>query len=67
MTIERYWVVGGDYSCMAFQSLRGGGQLAGPFDSREEAVTAWRRLSGESSSRATARYSITVETFRPAV
>ncbi len=67
MTSQRYWVVGGDYSCMAFESLRGAGQMAGPFDSRQEAETAWKLMSREHSSRATARYSIAVETFRTAV
>jgi hypothetical protein len=62
MTKERFWVVGGDYTCTGFQCLKDGSQkLVGPFDDRAEAQATWRRLSEESRSRATARYAITSE------
>ena len=62
MTKKRFWVIGGEYSCMAFKQLRDGQQqLSGPYDSREEATAVWRRLSAENSSRATARFSIASE------
>jgi hypothetical protein len=65
MTTERYWVVGGDYTCTGFKALRDGGARAeGPFATRDEAQAAWRRLSEETRSRATARYSITAEQLR---
>jgi hypothetical protein len=65
MTKERFWVVGGDYTCMGFTSLRDGSQqVVGPFDDRAQAHAAWRRLSEESRSRATARYAITSEQVR---
>ncbi len=64
MTMERYWVIGGDYSCLGFKALRDGlQQLEGPFEARCEAEAAWKRLSSESSSRATARFSIAHETI----
>jgi hypothetical protein len=61
MTKERYWVVGGDYSCMGFKALKDGGQMFGPFDTRDEAQAAWKRVSDETKSRATARYAIAAE------
>jgi hypothetical protein len=65
MTKERFWVVGGDYTCMGFQQLRDGSQkVIGPFESRTEAQAAWRRVSEAERSRATARYSITSEQVR---
>ena len=36
MTQERYWVVGGEYSCMAFKALKDGApQVLGPFEDRD--------------------------------
>ena len=62
MTKERFWVIGGDYTCMGFKNLRDGShQVIGPFDDRSEAQAAWRDLSREHSSRATARFSIAAE------
>jgi len=65
MTTERYWVVGGDYSCTGFKCLRDtGAQAMGPYQTREEAQAVWRRLSEETRSKATARYAITAEQLR---
>ena len=65
MTRERYWVVGGDYTCTGFNCLRDGQAAAiGPFEARSEAEQAWRRVSEETRSKATARYSITSEQIR---
>jgi hypothetical protein len=65
MTKERFWVVGGDYTCTGFERLREGSQtVIGPFHDRAEAQAAWRRLSEESRSRATARFAITSEQIR---
>jgi len=62
MSRERFWVVGGEYSCLAFKSLKSGApQVFGPYDSSEEARAVWRRLSDETRSLATARYSIATE------
>ncbi|MBC6983215.1 hypothetical protein [Caulobacter sp. 17J80-11] len=62
---ERYWVVGGDYTCMGFKNLRDGqGKMIGPFDTRDDAVQAWRQVSDADRSKATARYSITSEQLR---
>ena len=62
MVQHRYWVIGGDYSCLGFKALRNGSPLAaGPFESKAEAQGAWKRLSGEHSSRATVRFSIASE------
>ena len=65
MTKERFWVVGGDYTCTGFHCLRDGSQkVIGPFDDRDEAQAAWRQLSEESRCRATARFAITSEQIR---
>jgi hypothetical protein len=62
MSTERFWVVGGEYSCLGFKTLRDGKpEVLGPFDTREEARRAWRRVSDETRSSATARYAIASE------
>jgi hypothetical protein len=62
MTMERFWVVGGEYSCLAFTTLKNGApQVMGPYQTREEARDAWRRISDETRSCATARYAIATE------
>lgn len=62
LTKERFWVVGGEYSCTAFKALKNGPpQVIGPFESREEAREAWRRISDETRACATARYAIATE------
>ena len=62
MVQHRYWVIGGDYTCMGFTALKEGApQVAGPFRSKDEAKDVWKRLSGEHSNRATVRFSIAAE------
>ena len=62
MTKERFWVIGGEYAGMDFKQLRDGAhQILGPFEDRDEARAAWKRISAENSSRATARFSIAAE------
>lgn len=64
MTRERYWVVGGEYSCMAFKALKNGApQVLGPFDDRDAAREVWKRVSQETRSNATTRYAIASEQF----
>ena len=62
MTTERFWVVGGEYSCLQFKTLKNGApEVLGPYESREEAKAAWRRISEETRALATARYAIATE------
>ena len=61
MTKDRFWVVGGEYSCLAFKTLKHGPEVIGPFETRDEAREAWRRISNETRSCATARYAIATE------
>ncbi len=62
MTKERFWVVGGEYSCLAFKTLKNGApEVMGPFETRDEAKDAWRRISDRTRSCATARYAIATE------
>ncbi len=64
MTTERYWVVGGEYSCMAFKSLKGEGpQVLGPYETRDEAKEVWKRISLETRGAATTRFAIAAEQF----
>jgi hypothetical protein len=60
MTTERFWVLGGQYSCPAFKTLNGQAEVLGPFDSRDEAQAAWKEASGRAGS-ALAKYAITSE------
>jgi hypothetical protein len=62
MITERYWVVGGEYSCMAFKSLKAEGpKVLGPYETREEASEVWKRISRETRSGATTRFAIASE------
>ena len=62
MTTERFWVVGGEYSCTAFKALKNGApDVMGPFETRDAAKEAWRRISDETRAIATARYAIATE------
>jgi hypothetical protein len=62
MTKERFWVVGGEYSCLAFKTLKSGSpQVLGPYETREEARAAWKRVSDETRACATAKYAIATE------
>ena len=62
MTTERFWVVGGEYSCLAFKTLKNGApQVLGPYQTRDEAKAAWRRISEETRSFATTRFAIATE------
>ena len=58
---ERFWVVGGEFSCMAFRELSGPPKVLGPFDTREQAREVWKQVSREASSSATARFGIAAE------
>ena len=62
-TTERFWVVGGEYSSTTFHSLKDGGRpdVFGPYKTREEAREAWKRVSEQTRSCATAKYAITSE------
>ncbi len=64
MTKQRFWVIGGEYSCMAFTSLKDG-KMMGPYETRDEAQAAWKQVSNATRSSATARYSIASESFVP--
>ncbi len=62
MLTERFWVVGGEYSCLGFKALKNGKpDVFGPFATREEAKAEWKRVSDETRSLATARYAIASE------
>jgi hypothetical protein len=62
MTTQRYWVVGGEYSGTDFKTLKSGApEVVGPFENRDEAKAAWRRLAEQTRSCATARYAIAAE------
>lgn len=67
MVMQRYWVVGGEYADTNFRTLRNEQPtVVGPFDSEEEATETWRRLSGETTHRASVRFAILSEKFRHA-
>ena len=62
---QRFWVIGGVYADMNFQTLADGAQsLFGPFQTREEAKQMWKTLSQEHSSSALTRFSIAAEGAR---
>ena len=61
MHTERFWVVGGEYSCLDFKTLKTEPQVFGPFDTRDEARAAWRQVSDQTKACATAKFAITSE------
>ena len=66
-TASRFWVIGGEYSCLAFERLiEGTEKVAGPFFHRSAAEAVWRRLSENDRCRAQVRYAIVAESGRTA-
>ncbi len=62
MSNLKYWVVGGEYESMDFQSVIKGKEVAsGPFFSREEALRVWRELSEVNRPCALTKYSIATQ------
>jgi hypothetical protein len=62
MTKERFWVVGGEYSCLDFKTLKHGApQVMGPYETRDEARAEWKRISEKTRASATARFAIATE------
>jgi hypothetical protein len=60
-----FWVVGGEFGSLNFHTLvHGSAQVEGPFASRREAETAWRRVSEENRHRCNVRFSIVEEPKR---
>ena len=66
-TASRFWVIGGEYSCLAFERLiEGTEKVAGPFFHRSAAEAVWRRQSENDRCRAQVRYAIVAESGRTA-
>lgn len=67
MSMQHFWVVGGEYRSLSFDALvPGSAEAEGPFPSRREAEDAWRRLSEGQRHRCTVRYTIVAEAGRSA-
>ena len=61
-TAPRFWVIGGEYTCLDFDCLiEGSEKVAGPVFHRSAAEAVWRRLSEEDRCRAQVRYAIVAE------
>jgi hypothetical protein len=68
MTARRFWVIGGEYADIAFQTFTSQTPtVAGPFTSEDEAKDVWRNLSAKASNLALTRFSIVHEQVRLAV
>ena len=65
MIEQRYWVVGGEYTCLEFKRLKQETPVAlGPYASRDEAMEVWKQVSSEHSCRAAVRFAIASEDLR---
>ena len=54
-----YYVIGGEYTDADFTALRSGtSKLNGPYGSRPEAESEWRKLSQSSTSNVLVRYDV---------
>ena len=61
-TAPRFWVIGGEYTCLGFEQLvEGTEKVAGPFFHKSAAEAVWRRLSEQDRCRAQVRYAIVAE------
>ena len=66
-TAPRFWVIGGEYTCLGFERLiEGTERVAGPFFHKSAAEAVWRRLSEEDRCRAQVRYAIVAESGKTA-
>lgn len=64
---KQFWVIGGEYQCVAFQEVVPGTErVFGPFRTYEEANGTWREKSLENRANATVRYSIVASAPSPA-
>ena len=64
---KQFWVIGGEYQCVAFHEVvQGTERVFGPFPSYEAADRVWRERSVASRSSATTRYSIVASAPNPA-
>ena len=62
MSRHKYWVIGGKYGDLDFETLANGTQtILGPFDCEEDAKSEWKRVSLEYRLFATTRFSIVRE------
>jgi hypothetical protein len=59
---DRFWIVGGEYTDTSFRHLKdGSGQVIGPFDDRQAALTAWRRVAEATRPECHTRFTIAAE------
>jgi hypothetical protein len=66
-TAPRFWVIGGEYTCLGFEQLIDGTEkVAGPFFHRSAAEAVWRRFSEQDRCRAQVRYAIVAESGKAA-
>jgi hypothetical protein len=66
-TAPRFWVIGGEYTCLGFEQLvEGTEKVAGPFFHKSAAEAVWRRLSESDRCRAQVRYAIVAESGKAA-
>ena len=65
MSTTRYWVVGGEFLSVEFDSLiHGTGRMWGPFETRSDAESVWREESEQLRWSCCTRFTI-VEDDRP--
>ena len=56
---KQFWVVGGEYTDTAFQTLVSGSEyLVGPFDNRDSAMRKWQEVAARTRSTCLARFTI---------
>ncbi len=57
--MTQYWVIGGEFSSLNFHNLvHGTQQVQGPFPSRADAESVWRKLSEENRHKCNVRFTI---------
>ncbi|NNG03705.1 MAG: DUF4170 domain-containing protein [Inquilinus sp.] len=67
VTSINYWIVGGEFQDSAHKALTPGTQtVQGPYDSYDDALAQWRRITHDTKGNAHIRYAIAQETQKRA-
>lgn len=62
---KQFWVIGGEFRCLAFREVDGAPSVSGPFESYEAAEKIWRERTEASRSSAATRFMIVESAANP--
>ena len=62
---KQFWVIGGEFRCLAFREIAGAPSTLGPFENYETAEKVWRDRTEASRSSAATRFTIVENAANP--